>query len=230
MKNRLKFALTLIFASNFLFCGFLLSGCAHKKTTTDINLVRTELDAQQTQVKTMKGRAWVTVRSQNGNGASFPVVVAIDRTSPEGFSKLYLEITDLVGETRSRVIIPAKEALVWEDFDAPAELRIRRFKKTWRGLPVALLPEVLLGLLPKSAAGVIPEAQWIEPGPRPVLSNLKGKVEGKDFEVNYKSYGDHLSFYLPNELDLKSTEVSLHLSWRERQWNVPLAPKLFDRK
>ncbi|MBI3542423.1 MAG: hypothetical protein HY075_04000 [Deltaproteobacteria bacterium] len=178
------------------------------------------MTAKAAEIRTERGRAWLSARTPEQK-ISFPAVIAVDRTDP-GVPLLRIEAMDPFGATHDLLILDQHSQLTWIDYDQRVVYRVRR---DWHGVPLARLPELLLGLavLPKDgkvgAAG--PDGfearagrnlfryalEWIDPGPRLALGEVEGRLEdakgrAQRYLVHYSHFLDKDDFYLPRDVSL----------------------------
>lgn len=171
---------------------------------------------------------------------------------------LRIEAIDPFGATHSLMILDAAQKFTWLDYDRNETYEMR---SSWHGLPLAKLPELVLGIAAPPEGAHLAKADtpsgdgfvatlgrntfkydmtWIDPGPRLALKGLVGEInEGvprpERYVVAYSKYLDTAEFYLPEEIKLsgfssatlKEPDVEVQISWRERAWNEPVAPKIF---
>lgn len=191
-----------------------LSACSRPQRHVSSTEAVKEIEAQADKARSCRGRAWINVHSSSGS-ASFSGVVVIDRGKP-GAPNMRIEALDPFGTLHHLFLVDgAKERLTWADFDRK---RLREAQGRWHGVPVRLLPHLILGSLPPTAlkdlgykdvvVGATPPGQdafvvqtdqgpieyllsWIDPGPRVVMSGLRTTVPqdgGTEAEVSV-AYG-----------------------------------------
>ncbi|MBI3555149.1 MAG: hypothetical protein HY074_02650 [Deltaproteobacteria bacterium] len=231
---------------------FEFSGCA---TRTRLYSAREAVDAiskQSSQIHTERGRAWISARSPQQK-ISFPAVIAVDRTDPRR-PLLRIEAMDPLGATHALLILDAHSRLTWVDYDARTIYEVRNY---WYGIPLARLPELLLGFLPIPDDGKVGVADadgfevrsggnilryimsWIDPGPRLALSTIEGTVhasggKAEKYVVQYSHFLDKDDYYLPSDSKLLGySEVAhgpsseINVAWRERRWNETIPMQVF---
>jgi len=250
-KQRRNNPLAVIIAA----CAFLfLQGCARQARPYGAKEAVSALGEQSAKIQTMRGRAWLSAKIGE-NGGSFPALIAIDRQDLDK-PKVRIEAIDPFGMTHALLILapqktgekePKPLLLTWIDYD---QKKITQIQNSWNGIPLAHLPELLIGLgaIPKSGkvggANIdgfdvrTPEKDlihyamnWIDPGPRLALRQVDGTWRGARFSVNYKKFLDKQDFYLPGEVEIKGQAgqgVELNLAWRERTWNESSTEKAFE--
>lgn len=213
-----------------LAAALLATGCARKARPYTAHEAADALVKQAAQVRTARGRAWVSFRwrVEGPPGAaappqrklSFPAIVAIDRddaTRP----RLRIEAIDPFGSTHALLLLERDQRLQWIDYDRRA---IAKARDIWSGIPLAKLPELLLGIstLPpdarvssadaggfevRSGANLFHyEMDWIDPGPRLALAGIAGDLplgrKRERYVVRYSKYLDKDDFYLPQETEI----------------------------
>lgn len=187
----------------------------------------------------MRGRAWIKARGPEQK-ISFPAIVVVDRTDKTA-PRLRIEAIDPFGTVHSLMILDRSQKFTWIDFD---QRQIYRMHATWNGLPLAKLPELVLGLATatEQPSHIEYDMKWIDPGPRLALSGLTGLIKTKTnaserYVVQYSKFLDKDDYYLPEDVVIKGysggvvtdapPDVELSIAWRERSWNEPVPPELF---
>lgn len=174
--------------------------------------------------------------------------MVIDRTD-HAKPKLRIEAMDPLGATHALMILDEKRRFTWIDYD---NRQIHEIRERWHGLPLAKLPDLLLGLAPLPEDGKVAAADadgfevrtqgtllkffmtWIDPGPRLALSGIDGTVQAERYHVAYSQFLDNDEFYLPRRVKLESftgtvsdPTIEMQIDWRERKWNEPISEQLF---
>ena len=237
----------------FLFVQLcVVSGCGPKTRLYSAHEAVEAITAQSGQIHTERGRAWISARSPQQK-ISFPAVIAVDRTDPKR-PLLRIEAMDPLGATHALLILDTHSRLTWVDYDARTIYEVRHY---WYGIPLARLPELLLGFLPipddgkvgaadadgfevRSGAGTLHYIMnWIDPGPRLALGVVEGEIHAgagktEKYVVHYSHYLDHDDFYLPGEVKLTGfsngapeATSEIEVAWRERRWNETIPMQVF---
>jgi len=222
----------------------LVTACAHRSAEFSPRKAVESIAATSAAVKTVRGKAWISVKTPEG-AVAFPANVAIDRTRA-GHSLLRLEAVDLVGTTHAMMLLNETGRFLWVDFDRRSYFEVT---KTWYGLPVREFPGLLLGLpqLPSdgrvsahgdlgfqvstggsaaSSGNVLIEMQWVDPGPRLFAKSVSSP--GLGYSVEYSAYQDTKDFYLPAKVGLSGKNIQIQLDWREQIWNEPIDATVFS--
>lgn len=192
-------------------------------------------------MKTVRGRAWVKARGPELK-ISFPAIVVVDR-SDKIAPRLRIEAIDPFGTLHSLMILDKSQNFTWIDFD---QRQVYEMKSTWNGLPLAKLPELVLGIatVERPDPKIEYDMKWIDPGPRLALSGIVGTLKGprnvsERYVVQYSKFLDKDDYYLPEDIVIKGyrssaitdaslPDIELSIAWRERTWNEPVPPELFN--
>jgi hypothetical protein len=233
--------------------GSFISGCAPKVKRFTSQEAIDALNKQASQVTSVRGRAWVSVKSERATGdkkaekISFPAVVVVDRADPRN-PKLRIEGMDPLGATHDLMVLDESSNLTWVDFDSKS---ISKIKEGWYGIPISKLPDLLLGIAHFGANAVTSAAdadgfevraanarirylmRWIDPGPRLALDGIDATFnDGKKYAVHYSKFLDKADFYLPQEAKVEGhtgdAKVEINVAWRERAWNNIIPAQVFQ--
>jgi outer membrane lipoprotein-sorting protein len=186
-------------------------------------------DQTQQHVKSMSGRSWVSVRS-SGRKASFVGVVLYQRDG-KGAGYLRIEALDPFGVMHHLILIDGNEgSFSWYDHD---QKTLRRAKEKWHGVPLWLLPHLMVGLVPESSLtrlgyDFITQKQ----GPYVVYQSIRGHLDSMpqatNVGVTYERYEKIQEFSLAKRITLKADkDFSMELEWRSRELNRELSESLF---
>ncbi len=217
-----------------VFILLFLAGCASTPSNDPISGV-TQAEKYKTHtedVKTISGRAWVSVRV-DGKKASFSGVVLIDRTEAKK-GKIRLEALDPFGMLHHLIVLDGEQkTLVWTDHD---EKVVRTAQNSLRGMPLAILPNLLAGVSPLSELESL-ELSYVvaDRGGINVLKTVSGKITDEQADskesivaVLYEKFSTRKEYDLPKSVSMNIGEgVSITLDWRSRAINKDLRPELF---
>lgn len=214
------------FAFALSFVGsLLLLGCSPKVRHYSAREAVDAIQVKAAEVLTERGRAWINARTPQQK-ISFPAVIVVDRTNAAK-PLMRIECMDPFGATHVLMMLDEKGELTLADYD---QRQVYRQHGTWYGLPLARLPELLLGFSRLPDEGRVGEANsdgflvrsgknsfrfimsWIDPGPRLALSGIEAELAdpargaSSKYIVEYSHYLDKDDFYLPQDVKAQGFE------------------------
>lgn len=231
--------------TGLFFCALLAAplGCTRHVRRFSPHEAVSALNKKSAAIQTVRGRAWIKAYGPQQK-ISFPAVIVVDRTIPQK-PMMRIEASDPFGTVHGLMILDSDQRFTWIDFD---QGRYYEMHSTWNGLPLAKLPELLLGVSsfsevehrfegssgdsilfrsPESTVSFL--MSWIDPGPMLALSGLSGEFKSQRYRVEYSHFLDKEDFYLPSNVVVKGYGATQHVGKPSDQSKLGLEPDVeFD--
>lgn len=201
-----------------------------KRSPSAIQSTFKEVCSLSRKTKTVRGNAWIKVKSQQDSG-QFPIIVLA-----EAPGSLTLEITNLIGAAQAKVQIKDNKFVArWYGSEAVEE----RGEEDWNGLPLNWAVDLFLGRYPCPASDTALGKIYLKESDRGELIVMHGNDEftygfrkwgGKDWVESVQwvrkgkeTVGAHFEFDAPEEPTGVPLKWSVHtetgdvkMRWNER--------------